>query len=483
MNGPPRGGPLYHLCSPCGETPDFELHVEYVRKLAERVLLSCIEKEQPGLDDTTHLLTRYESHTPSAIGVPSNDQFVTVPHARYLQLESHPMKRDEWCLVAARRSGRRKVAEHEHITFLALAAQTNRYACFHVEILPTLRYQRKLQTGRACYDTYHMALDILAFGDPTTDCFIRLKDARVNCDINDTNCMLSLRFGDKVPFEFAVEVPAVGNAANAAVACARLGLSSAFRGSVGADKNGETIIRAFKEHGVDTQYIETEPGKVTNYHYVLWFLSERTILIKHENFTRSLPALPEPPKWVYLSSLGEGTEKYQHDIARYAKESNAKLLFQPGTFQIKLGKDTLKDVYAVTDLFFCNKEEAQIILGVTEVDVKQLLTGIRALGPKVAVVTDGRGGSYLMSESGAWHSPMYPDPAPPVERTGAGDATASTTMAYMIKGLPPGEALQRGLINSAYVVQEIGAQKGLLTEEKIAELYDTRPADFQLTAI
>jgi ribokinase len=323
-----------------------------------------------------------------------------------------------------------------------------------------------------------MSIDVLAIGDPTIDCFIRLKDAKVTCDLNEENCILGLRFGDKVPFEFAVEVPAVGNAANAATACARIGLSAAFRGSVGKDRNGETIIETFKKNGVMTDYVETEDGKVTNYHYVLWYESERTILIKHEHFTYSLPQLPEAPQWIYLSSLGEGTEDFQHAIARYAKESGAKLLFQPGTFQIKLGKEALKDVYAQTDLFFCNKQEAQTILGTKEEDEKTLLTMMRALGPKIAVITDGRNGASLMNDDGAWHIPMYPDPKPPLERTGAGDATASTTMAYIIKGMSAQEALMRGHINSAYVVQDIGAQKGLQTAERIETLYDARPADF-----
>jgi sugar/nucleoside kinase (ribokinase family) len=328
-----------------------------------------------------------------------------------------------------------------------------------------------------------MSIDVLAIGDPTIDCFIRLKDARATCDVNDENCELCVRFGDKVPFEFAVEVPAVGNAANAATACARLGLSAAFRGSVGKDRNGETIIETFKRNGVITDYVETEEGKVTNYHYVLWYESERTILIRHEHFTYSLPQLPEAPKWIYLSSLGEGTESFQHEIARYAKESGAKLLFQPGTFQIKLGKDALTDVYAQTDLFFCNKQEAQTILGTKEEDEKKLLEAMRALGVRVAVITDGRNGASLMSDEGAWHIPMYPDPKPPLERTGAGDATASTTMAYIIKGLSAQEALMRGHINSAYVVQDIGAQKGLQTAERIEELYDARPADFVANAL
>jgi ribokinase len=328
-----------------------------------------------------------------------------------------------------------------------------------------------------------MALDVLAIGDPTTDCFIRLKDAKATCDINEENCMLSVRFGDKVPFEFAVEVPAVGNAANAATACARIGLSAAFRGSVGNDRNGETIRETFKKNGVNVDYLETEDGKVTNYHYVLWYESERTILIKHEHFTYSLPQLPEAPKWIYLSSLGEGTEDFQHQIAKYAKDSGAKLLFQPGTFQIKLGREALADVYAQADLFFCNKQEAQTILGTTEEDEKKLLTAMRALGPKVAVITDGRKGASLMNDDGAWHIPMYPDPKPPLERTGAGDATASTTMAYIIKGMSAQEALMRGHINSAYVVQDIGAQKGLQSAERIEELYEARPADFAPTAL
>ena len=62
-----------------------------------------------------------------------------------------------------------------------------------------------------------MKYDILALGDTAVDAFIRLKDARVTCDINNENCMISMRFGDKIPFEFAEVIYGVGNSANAAV--------------------------------------------------------------------------------------------------------------------------------------------------------------------------------------------------------------------------------------------------------------------------
>ncbi|MEK7107265.1 MAG: PfkB family carbohydrate kinase, partial [Patescibacteria group bacterium] len=123
------------------------------------------------------------------------------------------------------------------------------------------------------------------------------------------------------------------------------------------------------------------------------------------------------------------------------------------------------------------------ILGSKEHDVKKLLSDVRELGPKIAVITDGQNGAYIMDDSGAYHAPMYPDPAPPVNRTGAGDATASTTVAYIIKGLAPKEALLRGMINASAVVQRVGAQAGLLTDTEIEALYAKRPASYQMTAV
>ncbi|MCE9541440.1 carbohydrate kinase family protein [Candidatus Kaiserbacteria bacterium] len=329
-------------------------------------------------------------------------------------------------------------------------------------------------------------MDVLAIGDVVIDDFIRLKDARANCDINNENCMLCVRFGDKVPFEFNQLVPGVGNSPNAAVACARLGLATGLRVHVGADDRGKVCIDALKANGVDTSLVVVEEGKLTNYHYVLWYESERTILVKHESFSYSMPTLTEKPKWMYLSSLADNTLSYHREIAKYVSENpDVKLAFQPGTFQIKLGAEALRDLYAHTQIFFCNKEEAQKILNIhQEHDIKKLLDGVHALGPKIVVITDGREGSYARDESGAmWHAPMYPDPKPPLERTGAGDASASTTVAYLVKGMSLEESLLRGHINSANVVQEIGAQKGLLTAEQIEDWYSRRPADYRATAI
>lgn len=329
-----------------------------------------------------------------------------------------------------------------------------------------------------------MKYDFVAIGDITTDAFIKLKDAEVHCNINNENCELCVKFGQKVPYEEVTEICAVGNAANAAVSAHRIGLSSALVAWVGDDENGQHNLNKLREQGVSDEYMTAEKGKHTNYHYVLMYGPERTILIKHESFTYHLPATMEPPKYIYFSSISESAKEFHHEVARYCVEHpETKLVFQPGTFQIKLGKDELKDLYAVTEIFFCNKEEAQMILDSKETDVKKLMEGIRSLGPKIVVVTDGPAGSNIMDANGAWHMPMYPDPAPPVSRTGAGDATASTTTSFIALGLPVHEALMRGLINAASVVQGVGAQTKLLSKDEIEAWYAKRPADFQATAL
>lgn len=331
-------------------------------------------------------------------------------------------------------------------------------------------------------------MDILAIGDTAIDDFIRLNDATETCDVNHEHCYLGVRLGDKVPYESNTIIPGVGNSANAAVSAARLGLHAAARVYVGADDRGKQCVSALEKNGVDTTYVVTEENKKTNYHYVLWHGSERTILVKHESFSYTMPDPSIPPLWIYLSSLSGNSLAYHQEIAAYIDRmklrGDVKLVFQPGTFQMQLGVEPLKDIYARTEIFFCNREEAQRILGIEEHDIRILLDKVHALGPKQVIITDGREGSYGREESGAtWHVPMYPDPAPPVERTGAGDATASTTVAYLIKGLPLSEALMRGQINSMSVVQKIGAQEGLLTHEEIEAWYAKRPADYKPTAL
>lgn len=329
-------------------------------------------------------------------------------------------------------------------------------------------------------------MEFLAVGDIVTDAFIRLKDAKVHCRLDNEDCEICMRWGDKIPYDFHEIVPAVGNAANAAVAAARLGVSSALRAYVGKDAYGAQCLEVLQREGVEVAYMETAAGKATNYHYVLWYESQRTILVKHEEFDYRVPALRDNPTWVYLSSLGQNSLPYHNALMEWlAKYPAAKLAFQPGTFQMQLGKEALAGVYQRTDLFFCNKEEAERILGLQAgQDIKALLEAMHALGPKTVVITDGTNGAYARSDDGRTiHCPRYPDQRPPFEITGAGDALASTTTVALSLGLSLEDALKWGSVNASAVLQGIGAQKGLLKRAELEAALAKPPATWAVTSL
>jgi sugar/nucleoside kinase (ribokinase family) len=327
-------------------------------------------------------------------------------------------------------------------------------------------------------------MDFIAIGDSVVDTFINLKDARVHCDIDNNNCTISMRWGDKIPFETAETVVAVGNAANAAVSSARLGLSTGFISNVGKDTYGDQIIEALAKENIDTRYIAKHEAVPTNHHYVLSYEGERTILIRHEAYDYHLPKDLEAPKWMYLSSVADHTEEFHDELAAWlAAHPETKLTFQPGTFQMKMGKERLAALYKVSEVVAVNKEEAARILGIETTDIKVLLEKMRALGPKIALITDGPNGAYAYDGSQMLKVPRYPDPRAPVNRTGAGDAMASTFSVALTLGKSLAEALVWGPVNSMSVIQHTGAQKGLVSREELLKFIREAPPEYCATPL
>lgn len=322
-------------------------------------------------------------------------------------------------------------------------------------------------------------IDFLAIGDTVMDAFIKLKDAHVHCKIDTDVCELCVRFGDKVPYESVTVIPAVGNAANAAVSASRLGLSSALLTNLGDDDNGRECLEALKKDKVITDFVKINSGIKTNYHYVLLYDVDRTILIKHEKYPYELGDIGEP-KWIYFSSVSETAYPFHDKVADYLDaHPNIKLAFQPGKNEIKLGKEKLARLYKHADIFFCNVEEAEVILGIQTKDILELSKGIKELGPEIVSISDGPNGAYIYIDDELWHIPLYPDIAPPVDRTGAGDAFASTLTAGLVIGLPPLEAFTWGPVNSMSVVQKIGAQEGLLSRQALETYIENGPENYK----
>lgn len=313
---------------------------------------------------------------------------------------------------------------------------------------------------------------VITIGDSTLDTFLIIDDATVQCDLNREHCRLCLNYADKVPITHATQSIG-GDAANVAVGCKKLGLRTAVVSELGDDVNGKVIKDGLKKAGVDISMVKTLKGKETRYSVVLNYKAERTILSYHVERDYSLPALP-PTDWIYYTSLGANFEKLQDNLAKYlTKHPKTKLALNPGSYQIKNGLNKIKEILPKTDILFLNKEEAKRVVsspyeGGDRGGVGGYLQSLVKLGPKIVIITDSYNGSYACDEKSAYFMPIYDVKA--VGKTGAGDAFASAFLSAIIlkKDIPT--AMRWGTANSASVIQQIGAQKGLLNKAGIDKM-------------
>jgi sugar/nucleoside kinase (ribokinase family) len=314
--------------------------------------------------------------------------------------------------------------------------------------------------------------DIVAIGDTTIDAFIELHEATVQCGVNHTDCQLCLSFADKIPYEHLVMLPA-GNSTNNAVGSSRLGLKTAFLSAVGDDDRGSSIIKELKKESIDTSLIKVNLGVQTNFHFVLVFRGERTILIKHNKFNYHLPDHLST-KWIYFSSMAKNTEAFHKHFESFLKRNpNINLSFNPGTFQMRMGTNKLKGIYESTEILFLNREEAQLVTKVKSRDIKKLSTAMHRLGAKIAVITDGRDGSYASDGRQIWYMDAFKGPR--IESTGAGDSYSTAFTAAMFYGNSIPEAMAWGTINGGMVAQFVGPHKGLQTKHQIETYLKKNP--------
>lgn len=314
--------------------------------------------------------------------------------------------------------------------------------------------------------------DLITIGDTVIDTYLPIDDAQI---LEEKGIKyLGLKYGFKIPVADGVSVVA-GNAANNAIGASRLKLKTAIYTNVGNkddEQNDDRIKAKLKKEGVDIRYIAETDDLPSNHNIVLTFKGERTILVHHQPFKFELPDL-DKSKWVYLTSMAPNYTDTPiiNQLINYLERSNAKLAYQPGTFQVKLGAKPQHRILSRTEFFIVNVEEAIHFLGLEEkkkpVPIKELLNGLHSLGPKRVVITDGGKGSFGFD--GEKYFSLECFPAKLVEMTGAGDAYATGLIAGLFYGNSLEEAMRWGAANSASVVEYVGSTPGLLSLNKMEE--------------
>jgi len=331
-------------------------------------------------------------------------------------------------------------------------------------------------------DVHDNAPYILCVGDIFTDVFIKLLEEEARIDIDkDGSKRLSVPFGSKPPYERADVVNSVGPSPNAAVSIARLGSRVGLMSWLGDDQVGKQSLNYLANEHIDTSSVVVQKQTPSSTYYVLRYGADRTILVKNETYEYKWTPPRQVPQWIYLSLISADSWPLHQSLLDYLDEHpEVKLAFQPGTFHFKWGAKKLERLYARAEIVVMNREEAVDVTGAPYDVPRKLAEALHALGPHYVVITDGPSGSFAYADEKLVTIPNYPDPAPPVDRTGAGDAFASTIVAALAMGESFETALKWAPINSMSVVQELGAQAGLLTRHEVEEYLKKAPKNYNV---
>lgn len=310
--------------------------------------------------------------------------------------------------------------------------------------------------------------DLITIGDSTIDTFIKIHDATVECDINNKECKICIKYGEKIPVD-SISHQVAGNAANVAVGAKKLGLNTSIYTNLGDDEHGHLIKKTLEKSAVAGDYIKNHPDMESNLSVVLTFRGERTVFVYHQPWDYVLPEL-KPSAFLYLTSLAESFVKSDvvDEICRYVEKNKPFLIFNPGTYQLKADVKKYPQILEKCHLLVVNTQEAKKILGTEEkedINQKDLLSKLLLLGPKNIVITDGDNGSFGTDGKSFFRVGIFPVQL--VEKTGAGDAYASGLIAGLFYKLQLSEAMIWGTINASHVIQEIGTQNGLLAKDDL----------------
>lgn len=310
--------------------------------------------------------------------------------------------------------------------------------------------------------------DLISIGDARIDNYTKIEDAHIACTLNKESCEICLKFGTKIPVTEFFPITG-GNNMNNSIGSARLGLHTALYCNVGDDPSSQLIINELKKEGVSIRYVTQNKGMVTEVSTVIHYQGERTILVFHQPWRYNLPDF-DRARWVYFSSCSYSfiENNFPKQVENFIERTGSKLVFAPGTYQLKYGIKKLPGILSLTNILIVNKEEAKKILEIPEekhIEIKLLLKNLLDLGPKNIVITDGEEGSFAFDGERFYQLKTFP--AKLVEMTGAGDAYSTGLIAGLFYGKTLPEAMRWGAANGASVIEYVGPHAGLLTYDKM----------------
>jgi ribokinase len=263
-----------------------------------------------------------------------------------------------------------------------------------------------------------------------------------------------------------------GSAANVAVGVARLGHRVGFVGKLGDDENGQLLLQAFEDEGIDTQVLIMERGRTT----------ATCFIAVNDHGDRIIFALPgaslvETVTELDLTYVGEGQVLYigpayvevATAAAKQAREKGATVFYAPSCAWGAEKLASIRPILESADVLLVSHIEATALTGqMPPTETARLLS---ETGPSVVIETLGQHGVLVRVDGRAIQIPAFTVTGAR-DTTGAGDAFAAGLVAGFLEGLDWEASARLGSAVAALKIQHIGARSGLPTREEVGSFMD-----------
>jgi len=309
-----------------------------------------------------------------------------------------------------------------------------------------------------------MRFDIITCGSATVDAFAHTDSEEIKIKTRlGSQTLLAYPSGGKLLIE-KLQIEVGGGGTNTAVGFARQGFKTGYIGCIGSDENARQIESVLQKEKV--AFLGQKRNGLSGYSIILDSLGhDRTILAfkgTNDLLDYKKMSISSAP-WYYFSSMLGKSFDAQLKIAQFAKKIGSKIVFNPSSYQCKLGLKKLMPMLKQTDILIFNYEEAQILTGLSTQNRNTLHQFIfENLQIPIAIITDGP--NMLTCFDGEKIYTLKPQTVRVVEATGAGDAFACGFLGNYMRTKDIRQALKSGLANSQSVLKFVGAKKGLLSK-------------------
>lgn len=345
---------------------------------------------------------------------------------------------------------------------------------------------------------------ILTIGSATLDLFIGGTNPPLK-EIDLTADKKALLVTEGAKFEITdLKGMSGGGATNAARVLHRFGLPVTAFFKTANDQIAEKITSILRSDGIDIRPSINTATVITGISVIVPAPSGDKVILSFRgaNDTIQEQELPlffmKGMDGIYVAPLAGKTSKLLPKIVETAAKDNICLMHNPSVYQLTEGREMLLRSLRNISVILLNSSEAKILLGGIQKDgleiriapesnlgslelarnfetldgksysIFDLLATLRALGPKIVLVTNGAEGIYAADENGFHFCPSIPTQV--VNTVGAGDAFGATFFGAHLSGYDIKTSLLFGALNSAKLLGSALGIEATLSAEELEKL-------------